>query len=78
MTTLTAYANTANIHTAGPFTVTGLDYHKLAAAGIDTAAKLAAFLLDLGAEVSVEPCGPCCTAVTGWWGAIGYDALMTH
>ena len=74
--TLTAYTNSNSTHT-GPFTVHGLDHKTLAADGIDTADRLAAFLLAQGAEVSVEPCGSC-TMVTGWFGDTGAGALMTN
>ena len=76
MTALNAFTN-SNIATTGPFTVHGLDHKALAANGIDNTAALIDFLLKLGAEVSADTAGPC-TGVTGWFGNIGYTALMTN
>lgn len=76
MTTLNALTNALNTN-IGPFTVHGLDHKALTANGIDNTAALIDFLLKLGAEVSADNAGPC-TGVTGWFGNIGYGALMTN
>ena len=76
MTALNAFTNSTT-STTGPFTVHGLDHKALDANGIDNTNALIAFMLKLGAEVSADNAGPC-TGVTGWFGNIGYGALMTN
>lgn len=76
MTALNAFTNSTTA-TTGPFTVHGLDHKALAANGIDSADALIDFMLRMGAEVSADTAGPC-IGVTGWFGNVGYTALMTN
>lgn len=76
MTSINAFTNSHSTN-VGPFTVHGLDHKALAANGIDSTDALIDFMLKLGAEVNTETAGPC-IGVTGWFGNIGYTALMTQ